>query len=57
MVKEYQNYNIIIVGDWNLVLDPYLDSYNCKHINNPKAKESDLREANPDCKHYTWRTP
>ena len=40
MVKEYQNHNIIIVGDWNLVLDPQLDSYNYKHINNPKAKES-----------------
>ena len=22
MVKEYQNHNIIIAGDWNLVLDP-----------------------------------
>ena len=66
MVKEYQNHNIIIVGDWNLVLDPQLDSYNYKHINNPKAKESvenmlelgltDIwREANPDCKRYTWR--
>ena len=66
MVKEYQNHNIIIVGDWNLVLDPRLDSFNYKHINNPKAKESvenmfklgltDIwREANPDCKRYTWR--
>ena len=40
MVKEYQYHNIIIVGDWNLVLDPQLDIYNYKHINNPKAKES-----------------
>ena len=67
MVKEYQNHNIIIVGDWNLVLDPQLDCYNYKHINNPKAKESvenvtlelgltDIwREANPDCQRYTWR--
>ena len=49
------------------MLDPQLDSYNYKHINNPKAKESvenmmlelgltDIwREANPDCKRYTWR--
>ena len=37
MVKEHQN-NIIIVGDWNLMLDPQLDSYNYKHINNPKAR-------------------
>ena len=66
-VKEYQNHNIIIVGNRNLVLDPQLDSYNYKHINNPKAKESvenmmlelglaDIwREVNPDCKRYTWR--
>ena len=35
--KEYQN-NTITVGDWNLVLEPQIDSY--KDINNPKAKES-----------------
>ena len=59
MVKEYQNHNIIIVGDWNLVLDPQFDSYNYKQINNPKAKESVetmmLGLGNPDCKRYTWR--
>ena len=38
MFKEYQNHNIIIAGDWNLMLDPQLDSYNYKHINNPKAR-------------------
>ena len=27
MVKEYQNHDITKVGDWNLVLDPQLDSY------------------------------
>ena len=64
MAKEYQSHNIIIVGDWNLELDPQLDNYNYKHVNDPKAKESvenmlvlgliDIRrEANPDCKRYT----
>jgi len=37
-VKEYQNHNTITVGDWNLVLEPQIDSY--KDINSPKAKES-----------------
>ena len=64
---KHQNHNVIAVGDWNLVLDPQLDCYNYKHLNNPKAKESvdnmmselelrDIwRENNPDCKRYTWR--
>ena len=66
MVKEYQSHDIIIVGDWNLVLDPHLVIYNYKHVNDPKTKETaenmlelgliDIwREANPDCKRYTWR--
>ena len=39
-IKEYQNHNVIAVGDWNLGMDPHLDSYNYKHINNSKAKSS-----------------
>ena len=31
--------NIIIGGDWNLVLDYTLDYYNYKHHNNIKAQE------------------
>ena len=38
-IKRYKNHNVVIVGDWNLVLDSQLDCYNYKHINNPKAKE------------------
>ena len=40
LIKQYQNHNVIAVGDWNLVLDPQLDCYNYKHVNNPKAKQS-----------------
>ena len=57
----------LICGDFNLVLNPDLDSYNYKHINNPRARqmvlnmmsEFDLcdvfRQFNPDRRRYTWR--
>ena len=59
--------NVIIAGDFNLVLDSVRDYHNYKHINNPKAKEAvddmieslDLndiwRDINPECLRYTWR--
>ena len=59
--------NIIIGGDWNLVLDYTLDYYNYKHHNNIKAQEQvdslminlDLldiwRELYPEMRRYTWR--
>ena len=57
----------LICGDFNLLLNPNLDCYNHKHINNPKAKltmlsaisECDLcdvyRHLNPDRKSFIWR--
>ena len=68
-IKQYNNPNIIAVGDWNLVMDPALDYDNYKHINNPQAKKAvedmtvelsltDIwRETNPESKRYTWRRP
>jgi hypothetical protein len=59
--------NIIMVGDWNLVLNPALDYCNYKSVNNVKAQErvlamttdlelSDIwREINPETLRYTWR--
>ena len=35
--------NVILAGDWNLVLNPTLDYCNYKHINNPKAQEENRR--------------
>ena len=57
----------IIAGDWNIVIDPFRDYHNYKHVNNPKAKEAvesmitDLdmcdiwRDLNLDCQRYRWR--
>ena len=38
-IKETQNLNVIMAGDFNLVLNPTIDYNNYKHINNPKAQE------------------
>ena len=66
-LKEIQYDNVIIGGDFNLVLDPSRDYHNYKNINNPRARDavdhltdelqlSDIwRELNPDCRRYTWR--
>ena len=57
----------IICGYFNLVLDPTKDTYNYKHINNPKARLSVLnlmkdlnlvdvyRCIHPDKNNFTWR--
>ncbi|GFO02758.1 reverse transcriptase-like protein [Plakobranchus ocellatus] len=37
-IKLMQNQNLIIVGDWNLLLDPDMDGENYLHINNPRAR-------------------
>ena len=68
-LKELKNRHVIIVlvGDWNLLLDPCVDGRNYQHINNKKAKDSvhnliaelDLfdiwRSENPEHTKYTWR--
>ena len=33
----------VICGDFNLVLNPVMDTYGYKHINNPKARLSTLK--------------
>ena len=60
------DYNIIS-GDYNLILDPVIDSNNYKHVNNPKARSTVLNMINdlsladiykqlyPTCQRYTWR--
>ena len=40
--KTLNNDNIIICGDWNLVINPDLDTNNYLHINNPRARNEVL---------------
>ena len=61
------NKNIIVTGDFNLLLNPLIDGKNYKHINNPNARQNVLkmmaeldlydvwREENVDKNIYTWR--
>ena len=57
----------IICGDFNLVLNPHMDTFNYKHINNPNSRHrvlkmmNDLnlcdiyRQLHPNTRRYTWR--
>ena len=66
-IDEIGNTDIIICGDYNCVLNPDLDYYNYKCLNNPKAREEVLdiintkylvdpfRENFPTLKKFTWR--
>ena len=66
-LKNTRSQELILTGDWNLVLNPELDSQNYKHINNPKCREKVIdmtnefslvdmwRELNALCKRFTWR--
>ncbi len=65
-IIQQGNANIIIVGDWNLLLDPNIDGFNYKNINNPNSRfkvdelmfELNLidlwRDENPEARKYTW---
>lgn len=67
LIDELGNTDFIICGDYNCVLDPNLDYYNYKSVNNAKARERLLeiiaskyiidpfRENYPTLKRYTWR--
>ena len=64
--QNKQDY-LVICGDFNLVMNPNLDSYNYVSINNPKSRNLALqiletynltdvfRYMHPDTKRYTWR--
>ena len=66
-IDELGNDNVIICGDWNLVIDPNVDTENYKSINNPNARsvvvsfldELEYMDAwrllNEDKKGFTWR--
>jgi exonuclease III len=64
---EFDNDFYILCGDLNIALNPTIDTYNYKNINNPKAREKLLeimedlqiidyyRVLNPEKRVYTWR--
>ena len=43
---ENLNNEMIVVGDFNLVIDLAKDYYNYLHVNNPKAREAVLDQMN-----------
>jgi hypothetical protein len=65
------NKDIIITGDFNLVMNPDIDFFNYLHFDNPKARDKVLeimyqfnlrdihiyREFHPDKRRVTWRKP
>ena len=64
---SFDNEDIIICGDFNLIIDPSLDCDNYTNINNPRSRQKVLkiirdrnlvdtfREKNNNSKRYTWR--
>ena len=67
IINEEESDNVILCGDFILVLDSGKDCHNYVNVNNPKAKDrvsqllSDLELADifcvtfPNSRHYTWR--
>ena len=67
IIDSYNQENIIICGDFNLVLQTNMDYDNYLHVNNPNARKTLLqiieerglidsfREIHPFEKKYTWR--
>ena len=66
-IKCFNNKYYIFGGDWNLVLNPDIDTHNYVNVNNPNARDEVLeiigeldlvdiwRDHNPDLHNYTWR--
>ncbi len=67
IIQNFDNHLTVVVGDFNLVLNQEMDTFNYININNPRAKEKVLdiidihnlidpfRQIYPDKKRYTWR--
>ena len=65
-IESIEHDHCIICGDFNLVLNPELDSYNYKNVNNPVARrklfqimnslclKDPFRTLNKDLRRYTW---
>ena len=67
-IQDFNNENIILVGDFNLVMNPEADSKQYLRINNPRARDKVLdicaefslidiwRELHMETRQYSWRT-
>ena len=67
LITQQGNADILIVGDWNMLLNPDIDGRNYKHINNPNARKQVLktivelnlydvwREENENQPKFTWK--
>ena len=67
IINELDNSRVLIVCDYNLVINPQMDYHNYLHVNNPRARNKVLelmktyqltdvyRELHPDDRIYTWR--
>ena len=49
------NKDIVINGDWNLLLDPQVDGINYKNINNPNARMKVLQVMTELNLYDVWR--
>ena len=54
-ILRFNNANILIVGDWNLILNPEIDCKNYKNINNPRARQQVLKLINELNLYDAWR--
>ena len=66
-IEESQQDHLIVCGDFNLVLNPELDSFNYVNINNPRSRQCVLemlqlhnmkdafRYLHPTLKRYSWQ--
>ena len=51
----YDNDLIIYCGDWNLVIDPDIDTVNYLHVNNPRSRQTVLKFLDEDNFIDVWR--
>ena len=42
-ITAFESDRVIICGDWNLVLDPEIDTENYRQVNNPRARKEVLK--------------
>ena len=59
-IDSIANNYILIGGDWNVVLNPALDSSRYRAVNRPRARKKydwidSWRDINPEEKKYAWR--